>query len=144
MVNDIEMPLRGKRLLDNVSQESCTPVKSSEAPIASHARKGDFVYAFLVMLISPSRKSSLMTLGDQNLVSIRLMEVYQPLSNAGINAKISRLQQINMGPNESVIIYSRRIDGLVIELKSAGHHVLGLEMKKALLRKLIDSFTVID
>lgn len=76
-----------------------------------------------------------MTVQDPKHVWKYLKELYLIGLEAAIDAKLSRLQQIRISLNKLIIKYTNRIDALVNEVKSAGHHDSAQDMKRALLRE---------
>lgn len=134
--NEMEILLRGKGLWRYVSDENA-PMETMSS------NKKDLALAYLMMSIDASCKGTVMTLRDPFEVWQKLKKSYQAVSEAAIDGKLTKLQQIRMGVNEAVIKYSNRIENLVNELEAAGHCVSSLEKKRALLRGLRSEFLVV-
>lgn len=77
---------------------------------------------------------------DPATVWIKLKELYHAVSEASIDAKLSRLQQIKIGNGESIIKYTNWSGK---QAAFGGHHVRELEKKRALLRRLNDNLKII-
>lgn len=137
--NEIEILLRGKGLWEFVSTESNQEVDEEQA---GSSRKRDLALAYLLMSIDASCKATVMTMRDPRLIWGKLKKSYQAVSEAAIDAKLTKLQGVRMTQNEPVIQYSNKIENLVNELAAAGHIVTNLEKKRALLRGLREEFSV--
>lgn len=71
-----------------------------------------------------------------------LKVTFLAVSKAAIDAKLSKLQTIRLQNGEKIVIYSNRILELFGELESAGPKISQLEVKRALLRRLIKHYDV--
>ena len=83
-----------------------------------------------------------MTMRDPNQAWMKLSDMFQAVSKAIIDSKLSNIQNIKMEHSESVMAYAHRIEGLVNELLSIGHVVCNTEKKRTLLLGLISDFTI--
>ena len=136
--NEMEILLRGKGLWQFVCEPDASDDGSNE-----NSRKRDLALAYLMMSIDASCKGSVMTLRNPFEVWQKLKASYQAVSEAAIDAKLTKLQQMRMDPEEPVMKYTNKIENLVNELAAAGHPISSLEKKRALLRGLREEFSVV-
>lgn len=73
----------------------------------------------------------MITMRDPGRVWKTLIKLHQAVLESAIDDKLSRLQQIRIGSNELVVKYTKCIDGLGYQLRSAGEHASELGKKRA-------------
>ena len=71
-----------------------------------------------------------------------LKSTFQKVSEASVDAKLTKLQNLQMNADEKVVEYGNRLDMLVNELASTGHKVSEDKKKRALLRGLRNEFEI--
>lgn len=135
--SDLEIFLRGKGLWKFVDDE-----RASATLYAVSFLKRDILLAYITMSITPSCKATVMTCRGPHEVWQRLKKIFQTVSEASIDAKLTRLHEIKMAEKDCVIEYSNKIQNLLNELQAAGHSVSELVMKLALLRGLRNEISV--
>lgn len=94
----------------------------------------------MMMLIDDSCKSAVITLRDPAAVYKKQKDLYREVSEASVDAKLPKIQQIIMGPSETIIKYTNQIDGLINDLSAACHLVSDLERERALFKGLDSNF----
>lgn len=138
--NDMEILLRGKGLWGYVSGDELEPTDRSE--LQKYRRKNDLALAHIFMTINASCKSSVVTLRNPKVVWDRLATTYQKVSEATIDAMLTRFQTMSMERTESVVNFTNRIDDIVNQLAAIGHSTSDQEKRRALLRGLSRDFLV--
>lgn len=127
--NYMKIILRRNRLRDFVSPDERTTSDQLHLSAASESRCNGLALEYIMMSVEPPCKSSMLTMSDWRKVWEKLTDLDQSVSEAAINAGLTRLLQMQMIRNESVIKYSNRIDGLMNDLKSAEHYVTGSKIR---------------
>lgn len=151
--NDLEVVLRGKGLWKFVetpyTECSATPETIDENSSGNESnavetmiQKRDLALAYIVTSIDPTCKAVVRKVRCPAKAWKLLRTMFQAVSEASIDAKLSALQSIRLDKGEKVVGYSNRILDLVNELESAGHQVSEVEKKRALLRGLTSEFDV--
>lgn len=115
--NDLEIFPRGNGLWGYVDGEVAGETTSDD----SSAQKRDMDLAYNMMSITPACKASLMTCRDPDELWNKLKRLFLSVSEASIDAKLKRLQNIKMTAKGSVTEYSNEFQSLANELKAAGH-----------------------
>lgn len=134
--NDLEVILRGRGLWKYVEdQDGIDEGEYSE-------QKKDLALAYILTSVSNSCKPAVRKVRCPTEAWNKLRTMFQAVSEASIDAKLTKLQNIQMAKGEKVIEYSNRVEELVSELESAGHHTSGVEKKRALLRGLPSTFDI--
>ena len=132
--------LREKGLWEFVSTDGDI---SDVARASTDVKKRETALAYTLMSIDASCKPTIVTLRDPWEIWGKLRCTYQASSEASIDAKFTKLQQVKTDRKEHFIQYSNRIKNVVNDLSAAGHVATDLEKKRALLRRPRDEFTVI-
>lgn len=155
--NDIEVVLRGKGLWKYVKPDvdcRAAPVRAvgQESETTSDAeretqnevdeQKQDMALAYLLTSIDSTCKAMVRKMRCPREVWNTLREMFQSVSEAALDSKLSQLQSISLKRGEKIVEYSNKILGLVGELESAGYTVSKVEQKHALLRGLPKEFDV--
>ena len=138
--NDVEILLRGKGLWPYVM--NTVQVPTDEKQLTAFRQKQDQALAYIFSVIDASCKYSVMTLRDPAEVWNTLKSTFQKVSEASVDAKLTRLQNLQMNADEKVVEYANRLDMLVNELASTGHKVSEDEKKRSLLRGLRNEFEI--
>lgn len=109
--NDMGILLRGKGLWEFVAG---TAVQQEEAEAKqAFQRKRDIALANILMAITPCCKSTVITMRDPHQDWTKVSEMFQAVSEATVDSKLSKIQNIKKKPSESVMAYANRIEGLV-------------------------------
>lgn len=87
---------------------------------------------YIMMSYALSCKAAEMTCRDPCELWNKLKKLFLSVSEASIDAKLTRLQNIKMTAKDSVLEYPNRSEGLVTELQKAQNQILELKMKCAL------------
>lgn len=134
--NDMEIILRGRGLWKFVeNKENIDEGENSE-------QKRDLALAYILTSVSNLCKPAIRKARCPTEAWNKLRTMFQAVSEASIDAKLTKLQNIQMKKGEKVIEYSNRVEELVSELESAGHPTSVVEKKRALLRGLPTTFDI--
>lgn len=118
---ELETLLCLKGLYKHVEATAAEAVAIEGKP--SFQRKGDLALAHILMTINQSRKASVIALRSPNTIWNKLKKMYQAVSEASMDAMLTKLQSIKLGTSEAINEYANRIDRLVNQLASVAHDV---------------------
>lgn len=74
----------------------------------------------------------------------KLKETFQSLDTAAVDAKLTRLRNIQMSNKETVVEYVNPLESLVHELFEAGHTISDLKKRRTLLCDIHNDFAVVE
>lgn len=130
--NDVEIDLHCIGSWEFVNGSIRPPTSNPELKI--HNRKSDIALGTILMTIDSSCKDSVITLRDPVEVWENLKENFHTASEAKIDAKLTKLQQMNMEHGDSIVRYAKKIEAVLNELAAIGHRITDLENKRVLIR----------
>ena len=140
--NKIELVLRGKGLWKLVTGDEQEPAAGDESVIAKFARRRDVAVTTILLSIEESCLSPVMNLRDPIEIWRTLRETFQSVSEASIDAYLSRYQNLKMKGSEGVMDYVNRLKMVENQLYDIGHLLSDADKKRALLRGLREEYKV--
>lgn len=138
---EIEVLLRGKGVWIHVDPNCSTVASQTDE---TDLQRSNLALAYILMSIDRSCKSSVMKLRNPREVCNTLKRTYQSVAEAAIDAKILKLQNIQMSSKESIVAYTNRLEAPLNELLDAGNTVSRAEKRRALFTKLLKDFNEIS
>lgn len=94
--NEMEIILRGKGLWEFVSESAEASDEEGVDLEVGPNRKRNIAHAYTLMSIDDSCKASVLVMRDPVAVWKKLKDTYQAVSEASIDAKLSKLQHLKM------------------------------------------------
>lgn len=117
-----------------------THAASREDKVAT--QKSDLAVAYLTTSTDCSCKPSVMRLRNPRDVRKKLYNTCQSVATASIDAKLLKLQNIEMSNKESIVKYATRLKSPINELLEVGHSISENEKLRSFLRGLRQDFAV--
>lgn len=131
----MKIVLRGKGLWRFVE-------RVGEKMTKEEAQKKDLTLAYIFASASGSCKPAVIMIRCPEGTWHKLRSMFLAVLKAAVDAKITRLQNIQLEKREKILNYSNRVIELIIELDVAGHNVNRFEQKRALLCSLPSAYEV--
>lgn len=98
--------------------------------------KRDLALTYILTFVDSSCKGIIRQVRCPQETCVTLCKTFQTVSEASIDAKLSKLQALTHRKGEHIVEYSNRFVDLIGELQGAGNLVTLVEQKRALLRGL--------
>lgn len=105
-------------------------------------QKSNLALAYIIMQIDWSRTPFVKRLWDPRDVWINLQDTYQSVGTSSMDAKLPKLQNIQMYSKESIVTYANMLKILVNQLFDVGRNISKSEKLFGLLRGQYQDFEV--
>lgn len=105
-------------------------------------QKRNLILKYILTLVSGNCKPAVRMTGCPKKAQNKLRSMIFAVSEAALDAKLTRLQNIRLKKRVKILEYSNQIVELINELDSAGYSVSRDKQKRALIRGLPSSYVV--